>query len=127
MADPPREDLVMSVASNVRALKGAVNQATSDRPGRATGPRTEAGRARSSLNALRHGLGAVQAVLPGEDAAEYERRMEAVFEALAPANEVEAQMVALIGDDLWRLERLGRVEQGIVFARVEELAAQVGE
>jgi hypothetical protein len=79
------------------------------------------------LNALRHGLGAVQAVLPGEDAAEYERRMEAVFEALAPANELEAQLVALIGDDLWRLERLGRVEQGIVLARIEELAAQVGE
>ena len=55
-------------------------------PGRV--PRPDA--PRSSLNALRHGLGAVQAVLPGEDAAEYERRMEAVFEALAPANEVEA-------------------------------------
>ena len=35
--------------------------------------------------------------------------------------------MALIGDDLWRLERLGRVEQGIVLARIEELAAQVGE
>jgi hypothetical protein len=117
----------MSNVSNVRALKGALNQASSDRPGRATGPRSEAGRARSSLNALRHGLGAVQAVLPGEDAAEYERRMEAVFESLAPANELEAQLVALIGDDLWRLERLGRIEQGVTIARIEELAAQVGE
>lgn len=111
----------MSLTSNVRRLKRNIL----DRPGRATGPRTSAGLARSSLNAVRHGLGAVQAVLPGEDAAEYTRRMESTFEALAPANELEAQLAALVGDDLWRLERLGRVEQGISLARIEELAAQV--
>ena len=117
----------MSTASNVRALKGSLVTAASNRPGRATGPRSEAGKFRSAMNSLKHGLGAVHALLPGEDGEEYTRLMDGVFEALAPANAMEAEMVALVGDDLWRLERLARIEQGITLARIEELAAQVGE
>lgn len=88
---------------------------------RGTGPRTEKGKLRSSLNAVRHGLAATHMLLPGEDSAEYERRMDAVFEALAPADEAQAQLVALVADDLWKLERLGKIEQGSSLARIEEL------
>ena len=38
---------------------------------RSTGPRTEEGKAASSLNSLKHGLTAKTVVLPGEDPAEY--------------------------------------------------------
>lgn len=89
-----------------------------------TGPRTEAGRLRSSLNAVRHGLGGQHILLPGEDATEYERRMDAVFISLDPLDEAQAQLVALIGDDMWRLDRLGRIEAGIALGRIEELLAQ---
>lgn len=87
----------------------------------ATGPRTEKGKTRSALNAVRHGLAGKHLLLPGEDAAEYERRMDAVFEGLAPADEAQAQLVALVADDLWKLERLGKIEQGASLARIEEL------
>ena len=41
-----------------------------------TGPRTEAGKQRSSLNALRHGLTARTAVLPTEDPEAYQRHIQ---------------------------------------------------
>ena len=41
---------------------------------KSTGPRTEEGKARVSLNALKHGLLARDAVLPSEDPAEFDRQ-----------------------------------------------------
>jgi hypothetical protein len=43
--------------------------------------------------------------LPGEDAAEYEA----------------AQLVVLVADDMWKLDRLARIEKGITLGRIAEL------
>jgi hypothetical protein len=43
---------------------------------KSTGPRTPAGKQRSSLNALRHGLTGHIVVLPTEDQAAYQRRLK---------------------------------------------------
>ena len=51
---------------------------------RSTGPRTAEGKARSSQNAVRHGLTAKCPVLPGEDPAEFAAFSEALFEDLTP-------------------------------------------
>ncbi len=66
-------------------------------------------------------------MLPGESADEYTRRVDAVFESFAPKSDVEAQLVALIGDDLWKLERIGRMEHALVLTRAEELVAGTPE
>ena len=55
------------------ARRGAINRANSQH---STGPRTETGKQRSSLNALRHGLTAQTAVLPNEDPATYQRHIQ---------------------------------------------------
>jgi hypothetical protein len=91
---------------------------------RASGPRTKIGKTRSALNATKHGLAGTHLLLPGEDRAEYERRMDAVFEALAPKDGAQAALVALVADDLWKLDRLGKIEQGVSLARIEELLGQ---
>ncbi len=104
--------------ASIRELHAAARTAAA---GRGTGPRSEKGKLRSSLNAVRHGLAATHMLLPGEDSGEYERRMDAVFVALDPKDEAQAQLVALIADDLWKLERLGKIEQGITLGRIEEL------
>ncbi len=91
---------------------------------RSTGPSTSEGKAISALNAIKHGLAAKQVLLPGEDPAEYAHRADAVFEALAPRDEAQAEVVALVADDLHKLARLERVEVGVLLGRIENLMAQ---
>ncbi len=93
---------------------------------RASGPRTEAGRARSSINAVRHGLTGRGLLLPGETAAEYEAKLDGIFTSLAPRDDAEAELVALAADDIWKLSRLARIEKGITLGRIEELLAFTG-
>ncbi len=88
---------------------------------KATGPKSAEGKLRSSINAVKHGLAGKNLLLPGEDASEYEVRMDAVFTALGPEDEAQAQLVALVADDMWKLDRLARIEKGITLGRIEEL------
>ena len=55
-------------------------------------------------------------LLPGEDPAEYERHLDGVFQSLAPQNEAEADITALIADNFWVMDRLERVDKGLVIA-----------
>ena len=52
--------------------------------GRSTGPKTADGKGRVRLNALKHGLTAATVVLPGEDAAALEARVEAWKDDVQP-------------------------------------------
>ena len=52
---------------------------------KSTGPRTPEGKRRVSQNAIKHGLSASEVVLPGEDAAEFERMRDGFVETLEPA------------------------------------------
>ena len=47
-------------------------QANHNNAKKSTGPRTEAGKRRSAMNAIKHGMTARIAMLPGEDPAEFE-------------------------------------------------------
>jgi hypothetical protein len=75
-----------------------------------TGPRTEAGKQRSSLNALRHGLTACTAVLPTEDPETYQRHIQQFLDEYAPANPTETQLVHEIANTAWRLNRIPFLE-----------------
>jgi hypothetical protein len=110
--------------SDIKQLGSDVKKLTAE--SRATGPKTEAGKLRSALNATRHGLAGKNLLLPGEDPAEYEARMDELFSTLAPTDEGEAQLVALVADDVWKLGRLARIEKGITLGRIEELLALTG-
>ena len=59
-----------SNGSDRAADRAAVNRANAEK---STGPRTEAGKQRSALNALRHGLTGQTVVLPTEDHSAYQR------------------------------------------------------
>jgi hypothetical protein len=84
------------------------------------GPKTPEGKSRSAMNALRHGLSASNLLLPGEDAHEYEGHLDGYFATFAPATLPEAQVVAQIGDLAWKLERLTKLENSRMRARLEE-------
>ena len=81
---------------------------------KSTGPRTEEGKARSSQNGLKHGLLARDAVMAGEDPAEYDRQLQQLEENIFPKNAIEFALVRQIADAEWRLRRLSRIEAGFV-------------
>jgi hypothetical protein len=75
-----------------------------------TGPRTNAGKQRSSLNSLRHGLTAASPVLPTEDRAAYEDHRRRLFDEYKPATPTESQLVQELADTSWRLNRIPLLE-----------------
>ena len=87
--------------------RAAVNRANS---AHSTGPRTESGKQRSSLNALSHGLTARTAVLPTEDPEAYQRHIQQFLDEYAPATPTETQLVHEIANTAWRLNRIPFLE-----------------
>jgi hypothetical protein len=79
-----------------------------------TGPRTDSGKQRSSLNALRHGLTAASAVLPSEDQAAFDAHRRSFFDEYQPATPTETQLVMEIADTSWRLNRIPSLEAGLL-------------
>jgi hypothetical protein len=87
--------------------RAATNRANS---AHSTGPRTEAGKQRSSLNALGHGLTARTAVLPTEDPDAYQLHIQQFLDEYKPANSTETQLVHEIANTAWRLNRIPLLE-----------------
>jgi len=79
-----------------------------------TGPRTEAGKRTSSLNALRHGLTSRIVVLPTEDLTAYKTFSEEFLADLAPETFSERQCAQTIIDTQWRLNRVRTIEDGML-------------
>ena len=75
-----------------------------------TGPKSEAGKAASSANSLRHGLTSTKVVLPHESAEEYETLRQQLVEDYQPANTIEAMFAENIAQNWWRLQRARRYE-----------------
>jgi hypothetical protein len=78
-----------------------------------TGPRTEAGKAKSSLNAVKTGLTGRTVLLPSEDAEAYETHLLQYLEAFAPVGARETELVQSLADTQWRLNRIPSLENGI--------------
>jgi hypothetical protein len=77
---------------------------------RSTGPRTPAGKARSSKNATRHGLLSREELLPDESAADFAAFRDRMLEALAPEGDLEELLADRVVSGAWRLRRFVRVE-----------------
>jgi hypothetical protein len=91
------------------------------------GPKTSEGKATSSLNSVRYGFSAAHLLLPGENPDAYEEFVSEWFTSLAPSTMPEAASVAQLSDTAWKLERLSRVENGRMRARLEEELEKTAE
>ncbi len=80
---------------------------------RSTGPRTKSGKARSSRNALRHGLSAEQVVMLGEDPAAFDALRADLFERYQPTDPVAEHLVEHVVACIWRLRRVPEIEAGV--------------
>jgi hypothetical protein len=89
---------------------------------KSTGPRTPEGKARSSLNALKHGLTAKNVVLPGEDAEAFEERRQEWHEHFRPQGPAQAVTVERAVQATWKLDRCSRAEAARIERNVRHAA-----
>ena len=85
-------------ANRTNALKG-------------TGPRTAEGKARSSRNALTHGLTAQEIVIPG---AAYRSFGQQLIDDLQPKGSCELELIERLAATYWRLRRIPRFEAALM-------------
>src|ERR1700693_4082640 len=91
--------------------RAVINRANSQH---STGPRTEAGKQRSSLNALRHGLTSRIVVMPTEDLEAYESHKKSFTDEYNPQGATEAHLVQSLAHTSWRLNRVAAIEANIL-------------
>lgn len=83
-----------------------------------TGPKTDAGKARSAKNAYKHGFNTVPALKP-EDTARFLQFEAELRESVDPADPLEEGAFLQLRDAAWRLEQL-RTEVDALFAEQTE-------
>jgi hypothetical protein len=79
-----------------------------------TGPKTEAGKQRSCLNALRHGLTGQIVVMPTEDLQAYQLHLKSFTDEYNPQGATEAHLVQALTDASWRLNRVAALETNLL-------------
>jgi hypothetical protein len=99
----------------------AANRANAQK---SSGARTEEGKAKSSLNAVKTGLTGRTVLLPSDDAAIYQQHLNRHFTEFAPATDREKTLVQFIADTEWRLLRIAPLEAGILAVGRLKLADQ---
>jgi len=88
---------------------------------KSTGPKTPEGKARSRLNALKHGLLAKDVVLHDEKDEDFVAMLEAFYEDCQPVGHLEESLVRHLAIAEWRLNRLTRAEAGLFWERMRQV------
>jgi hypothetical protein len=78
-----------------------------------SGPRTQEGKKRSSLNAFRHGLTGQIVIHTPEDEEAFKKHCDGIREALAAVGALEIDLAQAIAEDRWRLNRARALENSI--------------
>jgi hypothetical protein len=78
-----------------------------------SGPKSEVGKRRSSLNARRHNLTGQVTAMTGEDRIAHSAFSEALIKSIAPEGALELQLAQRIATDSWRLNRSSAIEDNI--------------
>src|SRR5262249_57182237 len=89
---------------------------------RSTGPRTQAGKQRSRLNALKHGILAKAVVIHGgpgkEKRGDFDQLLIQFWHHYAPQGPVEEMLVERMATLKWRLARVYRSERGEIVSNL---------
>ena len=88
-------------------------------PPTSTGPKTEAGKAKSSRNAIRTGLYAARDFVRPEEEEEYAKTLIQLMDELTPEGTTEQTFATEIMGATWRLRRCRLVEEA--FSYLEDL------
>ncbi len=86
---------------------------------KSTGPRTAEGKAAVSKNVVKHGLFAAEAVIEGENQADYEAYLDNFLAELQPDGMVETMMAERFVSLTWRLKRAERMHNQAIDTMIE--------
>ena len=103
----PPNGISLTKEGNEMPSNAEINQANAQH---STGPVTDAGKQRSSLNALRHGLTAQTVVLPTEDLEAYQSHLKSFTAEYHPKGATECNLIQALADATWRLNRIPALE-----------------
>jgi hypothetical protein len=103
-----KETMILEQPATDRA---EINRANSQL---STGPKTEAGKQRSSLNALSHGLTSQIVVMPTEDQQVYQLHLKSFTDEYDPQGVTESHLVQAVADTAWRLNRVAVLETNLL-------------
>jgi hypothetical protein len=91
-----------------------------------SGPKSDAGKARSRMNALKHGFSSREIVLEGEDADQFDALRAQLKVEFDPSSVIERELVDRLAGLLWRLRRVPVLEAGLLRARRGEIKPPKG-
>ena len=77
---------------------------------KSTGPKTEEGKAKSSMNAYKHGLTSQRVWLDEEEEMDFREFRRGLLDELMPIGSLETQFVCRIAAQMWRLARVPGIE-----------------
>ena len=86
---------------------------------KSTGPQTAEGKAVVSLNAVKHGLFAAEAVISVENPADYQLYRDEYLAELLPVGMVESMLAERIVSLSWRLQRAERIQNEVFDDMIE--------
>ncbi len=86
---------------------------------RSTGPVTAEGKARSSANAMVHGLTSQDLLIEGEKVADLKPFREAMLAELGPDGELQGMLANQVIAAGWRLRRAGRYEGYVIECEID--------
>ena len=86
---------------------------------RSRGPKTPAGKARASKNAIRHGLLAKCVVLPDESPESFDELLQFHLDRFAPMDDIEFGLIEEMASSYWRMRRAWAIENGLLQGALE--------
>jgi hypothetical protein len=91
------------------------------------GPKTPAGKQRSSQNALKHGLTARTLVLDNESGENFDQLSQEYLDQFQPVGRLETDLVQQMVSALWRQRRLWGIETALLDIEMDRREAEVDE
>src|SRR5713101_754803 len=107
------------------STSGAQRQANQQNAQHSTGPRTEAGKARSKLNATRHSLTGQVHITTEEDRIAYDAHCKAYFAEWNPPTTTQTHLVQTLADKQWQIHHSAAILQSIYIQGQAELADKI--
>jgi hypothetical protein len=86
-----------------------------------TGPKSASGKARSSMNACKHGLTAQTVIIGDEDPDQFDACRKALEEQFQPDSLMARELVERLAGIVWRIRRIPKFEAALIEARCDQV------